>query len=494
MKAYNCSVSLIFLFSCLISSASLLAEVYKWTDENGKVHYGDMAREDKSRAEKVVIKDKYAVPAVESQEPIINADGGETRRIVLSGVALDLPGMDYKDLLVGRVVCGRPVDLYWTNNYIHLDNDLVGPQFSGIVESYGYSAAYGPAVREAGELVLSGKIKRMFFNTCVESKKRNISSDSSYIKIEWTIYDPLTDEVVMTAETRGSHHGINARAVVDGRAKSFNAAFEMSIADLFSRPQFIGILGESVDRDAERLRSELLTLDLKYSNGGGRFEAKAKSLKEKTVIVKTDGGHGSGVFVAGGGYVLTNAHVVDEEPVVTIQTLKGNFKAQMVRQNQARDVALLRLADGSGSVMPASISKSPADVGEELYVIGTPLDLKFSHTITRGIVSAKRTMRGLEYLQTDAAINFGNSGGPVFNEYGELIAIAVSSVMTREGASLNINYLIPIADALEYLDVADADTGIQKIAIKDFVSVLTEEQARSSMFESVHSWLNEPLF
>ena len=92
-------------------------------------------------------------------------------------------------------------------------------------------------------------------------------------------------------------------------------------------------------------------------------------------------------------------------------------------------------------------------LGEEIYVVGTPLDERLDFSISRGIISARRTLDEKSYYQTDAAVNPGNSGGPVFNSSGNAIGITVAGLFTRDGGSRNINYVIPILDALDALKI-----------------------------------------
>ncbi len=494
----------------LLSPSIVCAGIYKWTDENGKVHFGDDTRQVKADAvESVKVRDKYAVPVAEALESTAFDGNGEPRTVVFNDISLDLPRSAEDDILIGRVVCGRPTDLYWTKGFVRLEREVVGPQWAAQIEESGYFARVGEAVREAGELEVTAKIKHFFMNTCVKRKSRKLSQDSTYIKIEWTLHDPLEGEDVLVFETKGSHAGIHLSPVENGREKSFDAAFDMAVRNMLANAQFAEQLSVQLDLDEAEVAVDKIDLEVDYSGSLRDFEDKAKFLKERTVVVKTKEGHGSGVFIAEGGFVLTNAHVVGDETDFRIRSGAGNFKAELVKKNERRDVALLKIKGGKKAPTPISISKRKAEIGEELYVIGTPLDMQFSHTITRGIVSAKRRMRGMDFLQTDAAINFGNSGGPVFNKNGNLVAITVSSVMSRSGATLNINYLIPIDDALKKLGVEkklDAKNLLTKVfssdsesvdissEIDDVVAEEVEELSNSGAIHRVYDWLNRPVY
>lgn len=483
----------------LLLSSSSLSQIYKWEDENGNVHFGDKSLNGGADdAEAITVKDKYAVPVAEQLLVTAYSGSEKSRPITLSDVVLDLPHSNENDVLVGRVVCGQPVDLYWRNGYVRLDRSYVGRQFTEVLDQYGYQSRVGDYIRENGDLSLSIKVKTIFINTCSSTRRENLSKDSTFLKLEWNIYDPLKNQDVLNFETKGSHHGIQKKPIENGRQYSFSQAFTMAFTNGLANEDFIGLLNETVNTAGLLDSSPSLNLELNYSSGFGSFESSAEKLKERTVIVKTDEGHGSGVFIANGGYILTNAHVVGAEKTFIIEASERNFTASLVKLNTARDIALLKVEHSSMVPSPVPISKRPANIGEELYVIGTPLDTSFSHTITRGIVSAKRIMRGLEYIQTDAAINFGNSGGPVFNKKGELVAITVSSVMTRDGASLNINYLIPIDDAIKKLKLSDSAVTTDD-AISSIVAQELEEFNRSfgqgnSFLDRLYQWLDKPLF
>jgi putative serine protease PepD len=152
------------------------------------------------------------------------------------------------------------------------------------------------------------------------------------------------------------------------------------------------------------------------------------------------------VVVDAKGYALTNAHVIGTERHVTLLVDGRSIAAQVINRNPRTDVALLRF-DGA-ELIAAPIGRRTPRPGDTLFVIGTPLDISLSHTVTQGILSAVREIDGRKLYQTDAAINRGNSGGPVFDASGDLVALSVSGLFSRQGASMGVSYLIPIEAAL----------------------------------------------
>ncbi|VVE88728.1 DegQ family serine endoprotease [Pandoraea bronchicola] len=159
---------------------------------------------------------------------------------------------------------------------------------------------------------------------------------------------------------------------------------------------------------------------------------------------------GSGFIVSPDGYILTNAHVVDDASQVTVKlTDKREFKAKVVGSDKASDVALLKIAATDlPTVKIGDPSKSKA--GEWVVAIGSPYG--FDNTVTAGIVSAKaRALPDENYtpfIQTDVPVNPGNSGGPLFNLNGEVIGIN-SMIYSRTGGFQGLSFAIPIDMAMK---------------------------------------------
>src|SRR5689334_20089588 len=162
-------------------------------------------------------------------------------------------------------------------------------------------------------------------------------------------------------------------------------------------------------------------------------------------------GQGSGFIISPDGYVLTNHHVVDGADEITV-TLpdKREFKGHLIGSDQRSDVALVKI---DGTTLPSSKIGDPAKlkVGEWVIAIGSPFGLQ--NTVTAGIVSAKGRETGelLPFIQTDAAVNPGNSGGPLINMRGEVVGIN-SQIFTTSGSYAGISFAIPIDEAMRISD------------------------------------------
>jgi serine protease Do len=161
-------------------------------------------------------------------------------------------------------------------------------------------------------------------------------------------------------------------------------------------------------------------------------------------------GVGSGFIVSADGYILTNAHVVDDANEVTVKlTDNREFKAKVIGVDRRTDVALVKIdAKNLPTVRIGDASK--AKVGQWVAAIGSPFGLE--NTVTAGIISAKsRSLPDETYvpfIQTDVAINPGNSGGPLFNMAGEVIGIN-SQIYSRTGGYMGLSFAVPIEVAMK---------------------------------------------
>ncbi|MEQ1775047.1 MAG: DegQ family serine endoprotease [Burkholderiales bacterium] len=154
---------------------------------------------------------------------------------------------------------------------------------------------------------------------------------------------------------------------------------------------------------------------------------------------------GSGFIINADGYILTNAHVVQSADEITVRlTDKREFKAKVIGSDRRTDIALIKI-DATGLPMVKFGDPAKLKVGEWVVAIGSPFG--FDNTVTKGIVSAKGRSLPQEtfvpFIQTDVAVNPGNSGGPLFNMRGEVVGIN-SQIYSRTGGFMGLSFAIPI--------------------------------------------------
>lgn len=191
-------------------------------------------------------------------------------------------------------------------------------------------------------------------------------------------------------------------------------------------------------------------------------------------------GIGSGFIINEEGYILTNYHVIQGAQEISV-TLSNDVTttAQIVNYDENQDVAMIKITDESVKI-PATVELGDSDAlqpGEEVIAIGTPLSTELSSTVTKGIISATSRSVAVEsgvtmnLIQTDAAINAGNSGGPLVNTKGEVVGINSSKISGE--AVEGIGFSIPIND------IKDKIESLSKPILNLGISVRTIDEALS---------------
>ena len=172
---------------------------------------------------------------------------------------------------------------------------------------------------------------------------------------------------------------------------------------------------------------------------------------------------GSGIIVSSDGYILTNTHVIDEGERATVQLYDGTTcAAKLVAADSQSDVAILKI-EKTGLTPAVFASSKNIRTGDAVCAIGNPLSPDYSLTMTSGIISA--TSREVSYngavmklLQTDTSINEGNSGGPLFNDRGQVIGITNMKIVSSFSNIEGIGFAIP-SDTLQSIVAALMDDG-----------------------------------
>ena len=189
-------------------------------------------------------------------------------------------------------------------------------------------------------------------------------------------------------------------------------------------------------------------------------------------------GLGSGFIISTDGYVMTNHHVVEGSEQITVTMAdKREFSAKLIGSDQRTDVALLKIeATGLPAVRIGDPNK--LRVGEWVIAIGSPFGLE--STVTAGIVSAKARETGefLPFIQTDVAVNPGNSGGPLINLRGEVVGIN-SQIFTTSGAFAGISFAIPIDEAMRVQEQLRASGRVIRGRIGVTIGAVSREVAEA---------------
>lgn len=189
-------------------------------------------------------------------------------------------------------------------------------------------------------------------------------------------------------------------------------------------------------------------------------------------------GVGSGFIISADGFILTNAHVVDgADDVYVTMTDKREFKAKIIGVDKRTDVAVVKI---EGTNLPRLTMGDPNKlrVGEWVIAIGSPFGL--DNTVTAGIISAKARDTGeyLPLIQTDVAVNPGNSGGPLINMRGEVVGIN-SQIYSRSGGYMGISFAVPIDEAMRVAEQLRTTGRVTRGRIGVQIGEVTKDVAES---------------
>lgn len=204
-------------------------------------------------------------------------------------------------------------------------------------------------------------------------------------------------------------------------------------------------------------------------------------LRNRTPVEQQRSSLGSGVIVSREGHILTNHHVIAGMDKIVVQLTDGRREpAQLIGSDEQTDIAVLKM--NAGNVEPLAFGNSDeVRVGQLVFAIGNPFGLQ--ETVTQGIISAKgrRAMRdsGTEFLQTDVAVNEGNSGGPLINLRGEIVGINTAIFSKSDGGGwLGISFAIPASTARRTFESLLKTGRVVRGYLGVVMSDLTREEAR----------------
>ena len=262
---------------------------------------------------------------------------------------------------------------------------------------------------------------------------------------------------------------INEAKSKDLVLKSFKAQAQNTDYNYLNiqRPDFVEIAKKSINT----------VVHVKSSSSGSDYSI------EDFIFGRSDRGpqigSGSGVIISSDGYVVTNHHVIETAENIQITTNNNQtYKAKVIGSDEQNDIALLKIETDDELPYAVFGDSDSTQIGEWVLAVGNPFNL--TSTVTAGIISAKsrnldptgRTTQS--YIQTDAAVNPGNSGGALINDKGELIGIN-TAIQTQTGSYVGYSFAVPsniakkvIEDILEYGNVQYGFLGVTGTSLNSY--------------------------
>jgi len=401
---------------------------------------------------------RRAKPAPPPPPPQFKVDG-PTRPMAMERIGLTVPATTVLGEFIVHPFCV-------TNAYPILMSDAVKDAatanfidvFTQEAAAAGYQLAgqqtsadlFSPGDQKKPELVVGAAIVGAKQKGCGQNifGMISITMDTS-ITVDWQVFDPLDRKMVYRVTKEGATKLKQELAADTIPTQAALAAFRESAKALLSDAGFVAAVrvpGASAPAPQPQSAPSVEIPRVPLRTAG--FREQIPELRHQVVTILTGDSSGSGFYVADG-LIMTNHHVIEGHQRVKIRFYGGReIPGEVVVSRQRRDIALV-LAPGGGMLgLPLQFDR-PAE-GSEVFVIGSPLGQEQEGTVTSGLVSAYRLHEGLPYLQSSAVTNPGNSGGPMFDANGNVIAVVVSG-LERNGAGTGLNFFIPIDDAFRTL-------------------------------------------
>lgn len=302
-----------------------------------------------------------------------------------------------------------------------------------------------------------GIVGRLLGLTVSPSAEQNAGSGAVDVQVEWTLFDADANVVARRATT--SAH-VAPAVTLDATVA---AATSASLAEFLANDSVKSMLPLSSTAPVAAWRRplparddtiQLTTADANVDTRGSVLEGALSAVAS----LRGSAGVGSAFLLSKDGLAITNYHVVRNQRGLVARLRDGSGAAvRVVRTDSVADLALLEIACATGCFTIDLYRGIPA-IGDDVYAIGTPVSEQFSHSVTKGIVSGVRQRGDERLLQTDAALNRGNSGGPLVEARTARVVGIVSRKLMTDGIEA-MGFAIVIDDALRLLAVAPGSVG-----------------------------------
>ena len=304
---------------------------------------------------------------------------------------------------------------------IAFDNSIFSSTLNDLLLKYNYIDTTGTILKKkTNSLYVNASVKNIdIYDVSDYSARKYQPYLTSEVTIEWELTD-IYGQPQYSKVIKGDSGEF--KVLSDLQESVFNClddAVTSSYLKFMSAPELRQLLQKEVDR---QIKFEDITLKR------GTNPSKIEQAMQASVTVKTNLGHGSGFVVSSDGYIVTNLHVIaNAKKIEVFSTDQVPMEAVLIRQNEYKDLALLKVEKAFPYSFHFSQEKN-YKIGDDIYAIGTPNSVELGQSLSKGIISGERNSEEDHYIQTDASVNHGNSGGAMINRQGMLLGVVNSKI------------------------------------------------------------------
>lgn len=382
-------------------------------------------------------------PRIPARTPETLPAGGASRIIEFTLWRNTIDAHDVVGKFQDGLLCAEGADVFYTKRFDEFLIRNVTKVFKEESIRFGFSLPEGTKsvfedkAPNGADFRLGATLLKFDYRVC----GRHDTKGDVYAAIKWELFSARRQKVVYSATIESSFNADKSMPF-----SQFEKALARSMVhNLLGDPRFAQVVQSGGNADAEPAQA-LVPLQIPQGQAvGGGVSKAASNLLAAVVTVESGVGSGTAFYISQDGYLLTNQHVVADAKFVRIKLPGGrSLVGEVLRTDRQRDVALIRTDPVATGVL--TLRREEARIGEEVYALGSPFGDLLSGTLTRGVLSAKRVFEGVAYLQSDVAVNPGNSGGPLIDASGQVLGIT-RLASTAQG----INLFIPVDDVLDKL-------------------------------------------
>ncbi|GFO58426.1 hypothetical protein GMST_07510 [Geomonas silvestris] len=395
------------------------------------------------------------VPQVKQvpEKPVIEfKDGTKAKALFLKTIKTRFENQKMGEMHKGWL-CSKSSDMVWNKKVYSIFSGKLAKAFRDELESAHFpTPVKSEAIFESSaeddqpseDLQVGIFIKEVNANFCVKSAE---TEGGVYLKIFWQVFSPQAQKVVYQATTEGTYQpGELVKTLPDD---FFVNAFKAATRNLLAQQGLYDTITSTEVLKPKVADPKIVKLE-RIKPLDEPLAKNITSLRAAVVTVTGETGSGSGFFISKEGHLLTNYHVVGSQKFLKLKLSTGReLVGEVLRSDKTLDVALLKAEQTE--VTPLAVRSTESNIGEDVFVLGSPLGEKFNTTLTKGILSGYRSFKDHRYLQSDVSILPGNSGGPLLDPRGSVLGITVAGLGAKGLAGMN--FFIPIQDALEKLGI-----------------------------------------
>lgn len=433
------------------------AEVYKWTDAQGQVHFSDRPPPASDRAAQKNLSQvtlNNAGPDFSLRKLTALPDSGSARvPLVLTGISQKLLSAGETELKVGQVytgaACEQGTPLSMPMGAIGVDSGSGTSAVSEAFRQAGWEVQSGASGAGAA-MQLAGEVSDLRIDQCSSEDNKKLRGARAYVRLRWVL-SAADGKPLFRGSSEGARNGWGKRTSAD---RALQSALAMAAHNLLANPAFNDKVRE------QRMSAAAVSADgsthlpqVQRGLGVGSFAERRAALLATTLRLQAGDRIGSAVVIDLDGWALTSARLVGDETHVLLMQGLVSLPAAVVKRDLVSDVALLRFV--RNKVGWATVAPLALVVGAELHLISAPASAGASNVVGHGQASAiAAPIGGRQRVISTLLEKDSNAGAPAFDRHGDLVGLVSMDPAAGIGkTSVEALQLVPIGEALQVLGI-----------------------------------------